>query len=178
VALVALLVLAACTPKPAPHGTPTAGPSLHPPSPAPSSPDAKAEVQAAVAAYMNLLSAYTAASNSGTTATTELAKYATGSALQLLSSGLADNKAKGLHSQGTPGIDPPKVTEIAPANGPTMVTVAGCVDDTHWQLYNSNGQRVDNGPSGSRPTSAQIDKNGGVWKVSSLAIQGVGTCTG
>ncbi len=183
VALVALLALGACTPKPAPQGTPTANPSLHAPSPAASSPaasslDPRAEVQKAVAAYTSLLNAFTAASNAGTDDTTELAKYATGSALQRLAKGLADNKAKGLHSQGTPVIDPPHVTEIAPANDPTMVIVTGCVDDTHWQLYNSKGQLADTSPSGRRGTSAQIDKNAGTWKVTSLAIQGVGTCPG
>jgi predicted lipid-binding transport protein (Tim44 family) len=178
VGLAVVLLLAACTSKPAPPASPAPGGSLHAPSAGPSSPDPRAQVQAAVAAYTNLLNAYTAASNSGTADTTELAKYATGSALQVLSNGLADNKAKGLHTQGTPVIDPPHVTEIAPTNDPTMVTVAGCVDGTHWQLYNSSGQLVDSGPSGRRATSAQIDRSGGVWKVSSLAIQGVGTCTG
>jgi predicted lipid-binding transport protein (Tim44 family) len=177
-AVVLASATAACTPKQSPHETPTPNTSLHAPSPAASSPDPRAEVQKAVAAYTNLLNAYAAASNSGTTDTTELSKYATGSALQLLSKGLADNKAKGLHSQGTPGIDPPHVTEISPVNDPTTVEVTGCVDDTHWQLYNSSGQLVDSGPSGRRPTSAQIDRSGGVWKVSSLAIQGVGTCPG
>jgi hypothetical protein len=143
-----------------------------------SSPNPQAEVQKAVGAYTNLLNAYTAASNAGTTDTTELAKYATGSALQLLSNGLSDNKANGVRSQGAPGIERPQVTEIAPAKDPTIVTVTGCVDGTHWLLYKYNGQLADNGPNGRRATSAQIDKAGGVWKVSSLAIQGVGTCPG
>jgi hypothetical protein len=175
---VALLALAACTLKPAPQGTSTANPSLHAPSPAQSSPDPRAEVQKAVAAYTNLLNAYVAASNAGTTDTTELAKYATGNALQRLSKGLADNKANGVKSQGTPGIDSPRVTEIAPANDPASVVVAGCLDDTHWLLYKYNGQLANNTPGGRRSTSAQIDKSDGVWKVTSLAIQGVGTCPG
>jgi predicted lipid-binding transport protein (Tim44 family) len=176
VVLVGLLGLAACT-----HGSkpnPTASPSLHAPSAGPSSPDPRAQVQAATAAYANLLNAYTTASNGGTTDTTDLARYATGDALRVLASGLADNKAKGLHTQGTPVIDAPRVTAIAPTNDPSTVTVAGCVDGTHWQLYNSKGQMVDSGPSGRRATSAQIDRSGATWKVSSLAIQGVGTCTG
>ncbi len=176
-AVVLAPVVAGCTPKPAPQSTPTANPSLHAPS-ASSSRDPRAEVQKAVAAYTNLLNAFTAASNAGTDDTTELSKYATGSALQVLAKGLADNKAKGLHSQGTPGIDPPRVTEIAPASDPTTVKVVGCVDDTHWQLYNSKGQLADTSPSGRRSTSAQIDKSAGTWKVTSLAIQGVGTCPG
>jgi predicted lipid-binding transport protein (Tim44 family) len=178
IALVVLLALAACTSKPKPSPTATPDASLHAPSPAVSSLDPRAEVQRAVAAYTNLLNAFTASSNAGTDDTTELAKYATGSALQRLSKGLADNKAKGLHSQGTPGIDPPHVTEIAPTNDPTTVVVTGCIDSTHWLLYKSNGQLADNTPGGRRSTSAQIDKSGGIWKVSSLAIQGVGSCPG
>ena len=173
-----LLAASACTPKDEPSGKPTPDVSLHAPSPAASSPDPRAEVQKAVAAYTNLLNAFVTASNAGTDDTTELSKYATGSALQLLSSGLADNKAKGLHSQGTPGIDPPQVIEVAPTSNPTTVKVTGCVDGTHWLLYNRNGQLSDPGPNGRRRTGAQIDKSDGVWKVSSLAIQGVGTCPG
>jgi hypothetical protein len=177
-ALAMVLALAACTPKSQPSPTATPNPSLHAPSPAASSPDPRAEVQKALATYTNLLNAFVAASNAGTSDTTELGKYATGSALQRLSSGLADNKAKRLHTQGTPGIDPPRVTEIAPTNDPTTVVVAGCLDDTHWLLYKDNGQLVNSTPGGRRSTSAQIDKSGGTWKVSSLAIQGVGSCPG
>jgi len=178
VALVMLLTLTACTQKPKPSPTATPNASLHAPSAGPSSPDPRAQVQAAVAAYTNLLNAFTAASNAGTDDTTELARYATGSALQVLAKGLADNKAKGLHAQGTPVIDPPQVTEISPVSDPTTVKVTGCVDSTHWRLYNSSGQLADSGPWGRRATSAQIDRSGGVWKVSALAIQGVGKCPG
>src|SRR6266511_2669260 len=177
-ALAALLALAACTSKHAPDGTSTSSPSLRAPTPAVSSPDPRAEVQAAVAAYTNLLNAFVVASNAGTDYNTELAKYATGSALDLLAGGLADNKAKGLHTQGTPGIDTPRVTNFGPASNPTSVSVTGCVDGTNWLLYKSNGQLADSGPNGRRRTGAQIDKTAGVWKVSSLAIQGVGTCPG
>jgi hypothetical protein len=179
-ALATLLALApsGCTSKPSSQPNPTPTASLHAPSPAVSSPDPRADVQRAVAAYTNLLNAFVAASNAGTDNITDLAKYGTDGALQLLAKGLADNKAKGLHSQGTPGIDPPQVTEIASATDPTMVKVAGCVDGTHWLLYDGNGRLADSGPNGRRRTGAQIDKSGGAWKVSSLAIQGVGTCPG
>jgi len=176
--LVLLLALTACTPKPRPSPTATPNASLHAPSAGPSSPDPRAQVQAAVAAYTNLLNAFVAASNAGTSDTTELAKYSTGSALQRLSSGLADNNAKRLHTQGTPGIDPPRVTEIAPTNDPASIVVAGCLDDTHWLLYKDNGQLANSTPGGRRSTSAQIDKSGGTWRVTSLAIQGVGSCPG
>lgn len=170
------LAVAACTPKSPPKSNPT--PSLRAPTPAPSSPDPRAEVQAALAAYTNLLNAFVAASNAGTDDTTELAKYAMGSALQVLSKGLADNKAKGLHSEGTPGIDPPRVTEVSPVSDPTTVAVTGCVDGTRWLLYKSNGQPADSTPGGRRRTTARIERLSGVWKVTALAIQGVGTCPG
>ena len=178
VALVVLLALTGCTTRQVPKGTPSSGRSLHAPSPGASSPGPQAEVRNALAAYTNLLNAFTAASNAGTDDTTDLARYATGGALQVLAKGLADNKGKGLHTQGTPGIDPPQVTEVAPAGNPTTVKVTGCVDDTHWLLYNAGGQLSDSGPNGRRRTSAQIVKSDGVWKVTSLAIQGVGTCPG
>jgi predicted lipid-binding transport protein (Tim44 family) len=166
--------VAACTQKPPPRPNPT--PSLRAPTTAPSSPDPRAEVQAALAAYTNMLNAFVAASNTGTDDTTELAKYTTGSALQVLSKGLADNKAKGLHSEGAPGIDPPRVTEVSPVNDPTTVAVTGCVDGTRWLLHKSNGQLADSTPGGRRRTTAQIQHVDGVWKVTALAIQGVGTC--
>lgn len=73
-----------------------------------------------------MLNAYVTASNAGSDDTTELAKYTMGSALQFLSKGLAGDKAKRLHSQGTPkerlaagyvG----RVTSVAPAPAPTSV---------------------------------------------------------
>jgi len=178
VAFTVAVALAGCTSRPSPPTSTPTTPSLHAPTGAATSPDPRAEVQAALLAYTNLLNAFVAASNAGTDDKTELAKYATGSALDLLASGLSDNKAKGLHTQGTPGIDPPKVTDISPVSNPTSVAVTGCVDGTNWLLYTSNGQLADSGPNGRRRTGAQIDKDAGVWKVSSLAIQGVGTCPG
>ena len=176
--LVAVLAVAACTSKPTPGGTTAPTASLRAPSvsASPVNPDA-AQVQLALAAYRNGLNAFVAASNSGSTDTTEMSKYVTGSALQVLSSGLARQHAQGVVSKGTPGIDPPQVTEIAPATAPTTVKVSGCLDGTNWLLYKSDGQLQDNTPGGRHAVTAQIDKTDGVWKVSGIAIQGVGTCT-
>ncbi|GAA5197406.1 hypothetical protein GCM10023322_68600 [Rugosimonospora acidiphila] len=142
----------------------------------PSTDPSGGQVQQAVTAYMDLLHAFVAASNAGTTDTSDLSNYGTGTALQVLSDGLQDNKSKGVKSQGQPGIDAPQVTKISPADDPTSVTVTGCVDDTHWLLYTYDGKLADNPPSGRRGTSAVIDRSGSVWKVTSLAIKDVGTC--
>lgn len=175
--VIALVALGACTSEQPQTVAPTPDRALHAPSTGLSA-DPRAQVQAAVAAYTNLLSAFVAASNAGTDDTTELSRYATGSALDVLAKGLADNKAKGLHSQGTPGIDPPQVTDVAPANDPTSVAVTGCVDGTRWLLYKSDGQLADDSPGGRRRTAARIERSDGTWKVTSLAIQGVGACPG
>jgi len=175
--LAAALALAACTPESKPEATTPPTPSLRGPSAATVSPDPKAEVQAAVAAYTNMLDAYVAASNAGTDDTTELARYTTGSALQVLSKGLADNKAKGLHSQGTPKHEPPQVTSVLPISAPTSVSVRSCLDDSHWLLYKSNGQLANDTTGGRRQATAEVKKTDGVWKVDSFGIRGVGTCT-
>jgi len=172
-----VVATAACGAPPA--SPPAATPSPpRPPAVPPSTVDAAADVRAAVATYVSLLHAYTAASNSGTDDTTQLAKYATGPARDVLARGLADNKANGRHSQGAPGIDPPTVTSVAPASAPTTVSLAGCVDDTRWQLYTSSGQLADTSPGGRRGTTARVDKRDGTWLVTGLAIQGVRTCPG
>jgi hypothetical protein len=171
------LAVTACTSKSKTEGTATATPSLRVPSTAASSPDARAEVQAAVTAYSNMLNAFVAASNAGTDDTTELAKYTTGSALQVLSKGLSDNKAKGLHSQGTPKNEPPQVTSLAPASAPTSVSVRSCLDDSQWLLYKSDGQPANSTPGGRRLATAEVKKADGAWKVDSFGIRGVGTCT-
>lgn len=175
--LASLITLVSCTSKPAPNGGPNTSPSLHAPSPVASSPDARAEVQNALAAYTNMLNAYVTASNAGTDDTTELARYTTGSALQVLSKGLADNKAKGLHTQGTPKNEPPQVTSVAPASAPTSVSVRSCLDDSQWLLYKANGQLANNTPGGRRLATAEVKKTDGAWKVDSFGIRGVGTCT-
>jgi hypothetical protein len=145
------------------------------PSSSPANP-AAIRVRQALAAYNNGLSAYVAASNRGSTDTTELSRYVTGSALEVLADGLARQHSKGLISKGTPGIDPPQVTEISPATAPTTVEVSGCLDGTNWLLYKTDGQLADNTPGGRHAVVAQIDKIDDAWKVSGIAIQGVGTC--
>jgi hypothetical protein len=169
--LVAVLVLAGCTGRPAAVAPPSAPLIL----PSPTAVSA-APTQQAAAAYLNLLRAFVAASNSGSTDTREMAKYATGSALDVLAKGLTDNSNQGVRTRGQPGIDVPMVVSASPAGGPTKIDIVGCVDGTHWLLYKDNGQLADNSPSGRRATNAEVTNVGGTWKVTLLAIRGVGTC--
>jgi hypothetical protein len=175
--LAAMLVLSACGSGHVPNRAPTASGSLRAtPSAAPSA-DPQVEVRAALAAYTSMLNAYVAASNAGSDDTSELARYATGSALRVLSQGLADNKAKGLHTQGSPTSGPVRVTAVAPVSDPTSVSVSGCLDDSWWLVYRADGQLVNDAPGGRRQATAEVRKTGGVWKVDSFGIRGVGTCT-
>jgi hypothetical protein len=175
--LVAVLALSGCTGKPTASTTPPASAPTTVPS-APSGASASAPTEQAVAAYLNLLHAFVAASNSGSTDTREMAKYATGSALDLLAQGLTDNKKQGVKTAGQPGVSQPKVVKADPTANPIKVDVTGCVDDTNWKFYKYDGKPADNTPSGRRATNAEITNVGGTWRVTLLAIRGVGTCTG
>jgi hypothetical protein len=77
-AVIALVAVVGCTSEQPRTGTTTPDPPLHAPSATGSSTDPRAEVDAAVAAYTNLLNAFVAASNAGTDDTTEMSRYAAG----------------------------------------------------------------------------------------------------
>jgi hypothetical protein len=177
-ALVAVFAVTACTPK-QPVGPARRAASRSPAAPAPTSAanPAATAVQQALAAYTNALNTYVALSDSGGTDTGRLATFVSGSALPVLTDGLARQRSQGLTSKGQPGIEVPRVTEIAPAGAPTSVAVTGCLDDSHWLLYTRDGRLRDNSPGGRRRVTARIDLSAGVWKVSGIAIQGVGTCS-
>jgi hypothetical protein len=119
--------------------------------------------------------AYVAASNAGDPQSPELAKYASGNALQTLVNGLTANKSKGLTTKGTPQLNPVQ-TGFSPADAPTNVTVGDCLDSTHWLLYKPNGDLADNTPGGRHKVTAEVNKGDGGWKVTAFAAQGVGTC--
>ncbi len=176
VGVLALLSLVACTgSKPANPGSSSApGPSLHAPSATPTDPRLTA-VQDALAAYRNMWRAYATASNTGDPQSPDLAKYAAGSALTTLVNGLTNNKSKGLTSKGNPQLAPVQ-TGFNPADAPTTVTVADCLDDSHWLLYKSNGELEDNTPGGRHKVVATVNRINGEWKVIAFAESGVGTC--
>lgn len=119
--------------------------------------------------------AYASASNTGDVQSAELAKHAAGSALTTLVNGLTSNKSKGLTSKGEPQLAPIQ-TGFSPAEAPTSVTVADCLDDSNWLLYKSNGELEDNTPGGRHKVVATVNKVNGEWKVTAFAESGVGTC--
>lgn len=153
----------------------SARPSLGTPSATASSESPQAAVRDAVAAYRGMWSAYIAASNTGTTDPPELARYASGSALQVLDKGLADNHARGLTTHGVPQITP-QVTSSGPNGAPTSVTIGDCADDTRWLLYTKDGHPADSTPGGRHQVTATVNKAEGRWTVTAFAAEGAGTC--
>lgn len=167
--------MAGCGPSRPTGGDSTARPSLVSPSASGSSLSPQAEVRDAVTAYRGMWAAFIVASNAGTTNPPDLARYASGDALTILDKGLADNKAKGLTSKGTPQITP-QVTSWGPTGSPTSVTVSDCADDTHWLLYTRDGHLADSTPGGRHRVTATVNNLGGRWTVTDFAAQGPGTC--
>ena len=68
------------------------------------------------------------------------------------------------------------MTSLSPATDPTEATITDCFDDTHWLEYKTSGGLVNNTPGGHHATTAVVQESGGVWKVSALVVQAVGTC--
>jgi hypothetical protein len=178
VGAVTLLSLVACTgSKPSDAGsspTPSVHAPVHAPSASPTDPRLTA-VQDALTAYRGMWQAYIAASNAGDPQSPDLAKYASGSALTTLVTGLTNNKSKGLTTKGSPQLNPVQ-TGFSPDDAPTSVTVGDCLDDSHWLLYKPTGDLADNTPGGRHRVTATVVKGDEGWKVTAFAAQGVGTC--
>jgi hypothetical protein len=131
--------------------------------------------QAAMAAYRGMWDAFIAASNAGATAPPALVESTAGTALAKLNKGLALNKSRGQTTRGKPTMAP-SLTSIGPTASPTSATIIDCVDGSRWLLYKSNGQLADDEPGGRRRVTATVTRTSQTWKVTSFAIQQVGTC--
>jgi hypothetical protein len=174
-ALTSLLGVAGCT-KPKPAQTPAGPPSVSAPPSVASPPDTKAAARAkAVAAYQGMWKAYAKAGLTANPDEPDLAVYATDPALKLLRDGLAGYRAKGQVFKGEYGSSP-SVAKATPAAAPTTVIIADCLDSTNFLVYKASGEKADDIPGGRRSTSATVKSQGGVWKVTSFAIQKKGTC--
>jgi hypothetical protein len=179
--LVVVTLLAGCAPKrssPEPTTAPTVSlPGSASPSAAPTNPDVAA-VQAAVGAYRGMWDAYMRVLTNPDPASPELRRFATGAALQTLVDGVGKVKEQGLKGEGFFALAP-RVTEIAPASGPTKVGVRDCVNTTDSRIVRASpGPAYSDSPGGRRLCVASVEHQGdGSWKVSSFGLQAVGTCS-
>ena len=178
IAVVALaLVLTSCTSKPAPSASPSTPPvTLRSLSPSPSDPSVSA-VQAAVASYRSMWQAYNAAVQVPDPNSPDLAKYATGTALSTLVSGLRSVKDRGLKGTGQIVLAP-QVTEISPTTAPTKVAIKDCFDDSATHLIRVGpGSPYNDTPGGRRLCLATVElQSDKSWKVTTFGLRGVGTC--
>jgi hypothetical protein len=107
----------------------------------------------------------------------DLPKYAVGSALNTLVSGLQSVKDRGLKGTGQIVLAP-EVTEISPTNAPTKVGIRDCFDDGATHLVRvSPGSSYNDTPGGRRLCLATVElQPDRSWKVTQFGLRGVGTC--
>ncbi|GIH10051.1 hypothetical protein Rhe02_81180 [Rhizocola hellebori] len=174
--------LAGCTSTPTPPDTnPATSGSPSPASVAtgtrPSANTPESASQQAVDAYIALQNAFSAASRMGDPSYPDLAKYGTGDALALYTDALNASKVKGLLGRGQ-AIFHPRVTALSPPVAPTKVSIEDCMDTSATSQYKANGDPYQDTPGGRRLVFAEVEFHDGTWKVFSLAVRGVGSCTG
>jgi hypothetical protein len=128
-------------------------------------------------AYLGMQRAFDTASETADPGYPDLARYASGPALQRLTAGLASMRNAGLRGRGKT-VFHPKVQELAPAKAPTRAQVADCMDTRGTSVYKANGQPYQDAPGGWRLVNATVELLGGTWKVTGVGIHEVGSCTG
>lgn len=141
---------------------------------------AAAAQQQALAAYRAAFADWTAVTSVASRADYQnprLADHMTGQALSQASSTIyVDTNVDQAVSKGAPVLHP-TMGELIPANNPTQVVVNDCVDTSSWLMWTSDGKHLYNStPGGRRKTQSLVAYAGGVWKVSQMYMQNVGTC--
>jgi hypothetical protein len=176
----AVVALAGCRstpPQPAATAPAVSLPSASP-SPSPSGLAAGvAAVHAAVTAYSGMWNAYDAAIKIPDPHAPNLAKYATGEALQTLTKGLQSVKDQSLKGTGEIVVAP-HVSEVSPASAPSTVGVTDCLNDSASHLVRVGpGSPYHDTPGGRRVCTATVVlQPDGTWKVTQFGVQKVGTC--
>ncbi|WTW98233.1 hypothetical protein OG216_35020 [Streptomycetaceae bacterium NBC_01309] len=139
---------------------------------APSATASSATETAALDAYRKMWAAMVQAAVDPDPANPELAKFATGTALQKLQYSLAVDRENGFTSKGTLHFAP-QVTSV----GSSSVKIFDCTDDSSWLKYKPDGTLKGDAPGGKRRTEATLTPVDATWKVSDLRVDGVGTCS-
>lgn len=152
-------------------------PTLVTSSPMPSLDPATAAEAAALEAYRGMWAAFAAASRDADPEHPDLPRYAAGDALAILVSGLEANRREGLVSDGGEVVLHPEVVELEPADAPATVTISDCADTSETRRVRPSGPPFTDSPGGWRQVNATVEPVQGVWKVTSFAVQEVGSCT-
>lgn len=157
--------------------TPTPDDSVSVPtsgSPHSASPAEEARSQATTA-YVGMWRDMAQAGTTSAWNSPNLAQYATGDALSVISRSMYADHLNGLVTKGEPK-NYPKVTSAEPTVNPTTVMISDCGDSTHWLKYRKDGKLADEG-GGRRAITAEVKKQpSGSWKVTRFAVEGLGSC--
>jgi len=106
----------------------------------------------------------------------DLARYAQGDALTVFVNGLTSMRRDGLISRGDVVLHP-KVTALRPNASPPTAEIEDCADTSKTQLIKKDGSAYQDTPGGRQSAKATVTQiSEGVWKVTSFALLGVGTC--
>ena len=154
-------------------GTTTAGTTKAAPAAASGSPAPSGPAQLALAAYSAMWADVQALSETSNYTDPRLGAHLDGQAYMTISENMSVNKANGIIGLGAPVLHPHVVTANA-----TTVSLADCMDDTHWlEYYAATRKLVDNVPGGYRYTAATVTDENGTWKVTALDTRQDGSCT-
>jgi hypothetical protein len=149
--------------------------STLPPAPT-ASPSASGSPQAqARQAYLGMWQAFVAASKTADYQSPALAHYATGGALSLLTHGLYQNYRNGIVTRGQPTFDP-QVTITSSGGSPVQANVTDCANSATWANYYQSGKPAPGASPGRQRVYAKLRPYFGVWKVTDLVVERVGTC--
>src|SRR5581483_3982245 len=173
IGMASILALAAgsCAAKPTPDPTRPSSPVVlasRTPSPAGAAP------VAAIAAYQGMWKAYETVAHHPDPTQPELARYATGTALQTIISGIRSLEDQGLKGTGSVA-HAPQVTRISPARAPTAIGVSDCMDTTASHIVRAApGPAYSDSPGGRRLCLATVERqNDGSWKVTTFGVRAV-----
>jgi hypothetical protein len=133
--------------------------------------------QDATAAYQAMWQDFVTAGRTSNWQSPELARHATGIALQKMSRGLYADHQNGAVTRGEPVLNP-SVSSAEPATNPTKIVITDCGDSTNFLKYDAKtGQPVDDEPGGRQLINATVElQSDGSWKVSDFGVREVGSC--
>jgi hypothetical protein len=141
-----------------------------------SPPTAATPQQQALVAYQAMWAAWVTAAKTSDAHTKTIGRHATGDALELILTSLAQDKQEGVVTRGQPVLNP-HVQSATPASAPTHVTIVDCADASHWLKYSaSTGKLKNDVPGGKHAVTAVVQHVGSTWMVVQFIVQSAGTC--
>lgn len=130
-------------------------------------------------AYLSMWDAFVIASGTADYRAPNLAQYAVGGALSVLTHGLYMEYVDGIVTRGRPAFRP-QVTVTPTAGAAQQARVIDCADTSTWANYTRSGKLISGQPHGSRRIIARLQlfrqAGGPKWKVTYLNVGQPGTC--